>query len=434
MQPTHFLPISSLSVSPNRQRRVFDQAALRELADSLENPSIGLLHPIVVRQLGSETILVAGERRLRAIQDSHDLGVVVWHAGQPVPPGTIPATSLGEMDPLAAWEAELEENIRRTDLTWQEKAAATEALFALRSAQADNAGSPRPSITELAKEMDADRGMVREEVLVARQLADPEVKAAKSMKEALKVIKKKEDIRRNETLARQVGKTYSSFSHQVVHADSKDWLAKCPMGQFDVILTDPPYGMGADGFGDSGGKTAGAHTYDDSEDVLTEILTWLPAETFRVAKPEAHLYLFCDIELFPIIKRLFAAAGWSVFRTPLIWHKPTAYRAPWPDQGPQRAYETILYAVKGGKSTKRLAKDVVTCPPDENLGHMAQKPVALLQDLLSRSISPGDTILDPFGGTGSILPAAHALMGKATVVERDEGFYGIALARAGELK
>jgi len=35
---------------------------------------------------------------------------------------------------------------------------------------------------------------------------------------------------------------------------------------FDVILTDPPYGMGADEFGDSGGLTEGAHAYKDDEE------------------------------------------------------------------------------------------------------------------------------------------------------------------------
>ena len=45
--------------------------------------------------------------------------------GQVVPLGYVPCTTLGELDTLQAWEAELEENIRRVDLTWQEQAAAT---------------------------------------------------------------------------------------------------------------------------------------------------------------------------------------------------------------------------------------------------------------------------------------------------------------------
>ena len=81
-----------------------------------------------------------------------------------------------------------------------------------------------------------------------------------------------------------------------------------------------------------------------------------------------------------------------------------------------------------------FAPDVITCPPDSNLGHAAQKPVALLDDLLRRSARPGDRVLDPFCGSGPIFPAAHALKLIATGVERDQTFYGMAAARIGELK
>jgi len=72
--------------------------------------------------------------------------------------------------------------------------------------------------------------------------------------------------------------------------------------------------------------------------------------------------------------------------------------------------------------------------PDKNLGHAAQKPVALFRDLLSRSARPGDTVLDPFCGTGSILEAAHDLKVKATGIENDPTSYGIAARRLEMLK
>ena len=51
-------------ISPNRQRREFDEAALRELAESIEARS--LYHPICLREDGDQLVLVSGERRLRA--------------------------------------------------------------------------------------------------------------------------------------------------------------------------------------------------------------------------------------------------------------------------------------------------------------------------------------------------------------------------------
>jgi hypothetical protein len=146
------------------------------------------------------------------------------------------------------------------------------------------------------------------------------------------------------------------------------------------------------------------------------------------------MYCFCDFDKFSQLKALMVEAGWTAFRTPLIWLKKSGMRAPWPEQGPQRKYETILYAVKGKRNVTKMAGDVLDYPPDANLGHAAQKPVALFQELLARSVRPGDSVLDPFMGSGPIFAAAHALKCKATGIEMDTASYGIALQRIERLK
>jgi DNA modification methylase len=59
--------------------------------------------------------------------------------------------------------------------------------------------------------------------------------------------------------------------------------------------------------------------------------------------------------------------------------------------------------------------------------------VSLYEDLLKRSARPGDSVLDPFAGSGTIFPAAHSLKIKATGIELDPSAYGIAVKRLGEL-
>jgi len=145
------------------------------------------------------------------------------------------------------------------------------------------------------------------------------------------------------------------------------------------------------------------------------------------------MYWFCDIDKFTDTRERFRAAGWQVFRTPLIWYKKTGMRAPWPDSGPQRKFETILYAVKGKRSVLKMLGDVLDYGPDANAGHAAQKPVALLQDLLSRTCLPGNTVFDPFVGSGSTIVAAHALKCIATGIEIDPASYGIVVARVSKL-
>jgi len=192
--------------------------------------------------------------------------------------------------------------------------------------------------------------------------------------------------------------------------------------------------MGADEFGDSGGKAAGGHLYEDSQEIGERFACELPDILFRLTKPQAHAYIFCDIDWFGTWQGQMEAAGWKVFRTPLIWYKPSAFRAPWPEKGPQRKYETILFAVKGGMKVTKLLGDVLTYNTDDNLGHQAQKPVDLFVDLLKRSATPGMRVFDACAGSGTIFAAAQECKLFATGVEKDATAYGIAAKRIQDLK
>lgn len=438
------IPVSQLQVSPNRQRRTFTPARLHELRESIETH--GLFHPLVVRPEGDHYVLVAGERRLRAITDLRTLGGVLRHDAAEVPGDEVPVVLLGELDPLQRELAELAENVDREDLPWQERAAALARINALRAELATAAGEQPPSVAELAEEFfapvrDGYTGdsryaveATRQQLVVAKHLDNPEVAKAKTVGEAFKVLKRQEQTRKHAELAEKVGAVLTHASHEVRQVDSLIWLTEAPAETFDIILTDPPYGMGADGFGDSAGKVHGEHGYEDSEDVFQACLEVCAAEFIRIAKPQAHLYWFCDIDKFYDSRGAFALAGWWVHRTPLVWSKPAATRVPWPEHGPRRTYELILYAVKGKRPLNMIAPDVLTFNPEANLGHSAQKPVALFEELLKRSARPGDKVLDAFAGTGTILPAAHKMKCMATALERDPASYGIALKRLEALK
>lgn len=428
--------IQAVKVAPDRQRKLFDPAKLHEFADGIQ--SKGLLHPIILRIVGDDYYLVAGERRLRAIQDIYDLGGQFMHDGEVVPKNAVPYTLLSDLDPLAAEEAELDENIQRVDLTWQERAAAHARLLRLRQAQAVQVGAAPPSIADISVEVRGNSDGInqentRREIIVARHLGNPAVQAAKTVDEAYKILKKEEASAKSRDLGISVGKTFTASMHRALNTDSLQWMREAPGEQFDCILTDPPYGMGADTFGDSGGVAAGAHGYSDTPELYESILRVCETELYRLAKAQAHMYWFCDIDKFIDTRERFRAAGWQVFRTPLIWYKKSGMRAPWPENGPQRKYETLLYAVKGKRPVLKMLGDVLDYGADANLGHGAQKPVALFQDLLARTCLPGNTVFDPFAGSGTIFPAAHALKLIATGIEMDTASYGIACKRIQDL-
>jgi DNA modification methylase/ParB-like chromosome segregation protein Spo0J len=429
--------IDAIRVAPDRQRKTFDAGKLHEFSDLIAKQ--GLLHPVVLRVVGDDYYLVAGERRLRAITDLYALGGQFLHDGEGVRANFIPYTLLSDLDPLAAEEAELSENINRVDLSWQERAAAHAKLHTLRSKQAEAMGAPAHTIAATALEVRGSSAGVnqeatRREIIIANHLGNPAVKAAKTAEEAFKVLRKEEAKVKQRELGASVGRTFSADLHTLLNDDSLAWMQSTPAAQFDCILTDPPYGMDADEFGDSGGRAAGAHGYVDSAANFLKILAVLAPESYRLAKDQAHLYVFCDIDWFHTMKTEFSSAGWNVFRTPLFWYKKSGMRAPWPEWGPQRKYETILYAVKGKRPVLKMLGDVLDYPPDGNLGHAAQKPVALYADLLSRTCLPGQKVLDPFCGSGPIFGAAQELKVTATGIELDQGAFGISVQRLTALK
>lgn len=438
----HSIRFTDIVIPKNRQRKEFTPELVVELAGSISQ--FGLMNPVTVRKDdGSDTfLLVAGERRMRALE-------YLWNFNEPVrcgqatfPEGVVPCVYYGELDPLVAKEMELEENIRRVDLTWQEKAAATSELLELRTQQAKAKGIAPPTVNSIASEVrgesNAAQEKTRKEILVSKHLADPDVKKASTVDEAFKLLKRREELQRNADLAAKIGVTFNSSVHTLIQGDCLERLPELSRESFDVLLTDPPYGIDADKFGDSGGiagaGNTGSHFYDDSWTYWNKLAKFLAAESFRVCKPQAHAYVFCDVDNFVLLKSFFIEAGWRVFRTPLVWVNPTSNRAPWPEHGPQRKYQIALFAVKGNRPVTKVMPDVLTYPSDENLNHQAQKPVALYQDLLMRSVRPGDSVLDCFGGTGPILPAAHQLKCRATYIERDPSAYGIAIERLGKLE
>ena len=188
------IPLSSLHIPDNRQRREFDQKKLQSLADSIL--SKGLLHPPVVRFDGDRYILVAGERRTRAIASLSSIDVGIQCHDTTIPAGHLPVTLIGDLDPLALREAELEENTIRVDLSWQEQAGAVAELDALRKEQASLQGlthSAKATATEILgrEAVGSEITKVTESIVVAKHLDDPDVAKAKSQKEAIKIIQKK---------------------------------------------------------------------------------------------------------------------------------------------------------------------------------------------------------------------------------------------------
>jgi site-specific DNA-methyltransferase (adenine-specific) len=427
------ISIADLVIPENRQRKMFADKPLGELRESIL--SKGLLHPPVVQFDGAEYTLVCGERRTRAITTIAELEIPFQCDGKTIPPGMMPVILLSDLSPLDVREAELEENTIRENLSWQETAAAIAELHELRMEQAVAEGLPPPSAKSVATELKADGTpalgsqiqRVTEAVILSRHMEDPDVAKAKSQKEAMKVVRKKAEAAHRAVLAEKFDQ--STTPHILLRGSAFELLPSLPSSHFDLILTDPPYGVGADTFGD---MASTGHEYKDDIEYAMQCYSVLARQGFRVTKAIATLYAFCDIRRFPAIEMELTLAGWDVWPAPLIWNKLNGM-LPKPDFGPRKTYEAIIMATKGNPHfLKTGAPDVLTFPLKEETNHGAQKPVDLYVELITRSALPGSAVLDPFSGSGTIFPAANKAKVIATGFEINPEYFNLGLSRMNE--
>ncbi len=108
-----YLPISQVENYSAQPRKLFDEAALAELADSIREH--GVIQPLTVRKLASGYYqIIAGERR--------------WRAARMAGLTEVPAVVI-EADDQKAAELALVENLQREDLNPMEEAAGYQALI-----------------------------------------------------------------------------------------------------------------------------------------------------------------------------------------------------------------------------------------------------------------------------------------------------------------
>lgn len=429
-----FLHYKDLIIEENRQRQSFDEKALDDLRTSVSK--LGLLQPLVIK---NGNVLIAGERRLKVLTSFYDFNLPVKFKNDELQVGLVPCIDQGDIDTVLAKEMELAENLYRSDLTWQEEARAVAELHDLRSDQKHAVGAVQ-TYTETAQEVYRDQEVagsqitnVVEAVHLAKHLADPDVLKAKSQKEAVKIVKKKLDEQRRADQALEFSKKESK--HRLYHMDCLKFLEQYREGdtKFDILLTDPPYGVNMDECTSWDGSK---HEYDDSAENLNELLAAIFQDLPFVMKDDCHCYMFCDIKNWHWMAAQaslhLAAHGFEVWPRPFIWYKGNIGAFPKPEVGPRYTYECVLYFYRGKKKTNGLFQDVIQVNQSTKQIHPAGKPVEVYCDLLRRSATPGDNVLDLFAGGGTIFPAAAKSFVTATATEMSEKYYNLALERLNE--
>ena len=432
-------------IIPPRQRREIPKPSLDELKESILDNT--LLHAPVVQHVNGKYILVAGERRLRAIDLIAEAGLSFTYNMVAFPPYTLPVTLLDEaLNDIQRQEVELAENVVRLDLPWQDRVAALAYIHNMRKLENPNqtiSDTARAVIAERVAELTGPQGgsaestmlrTIRQATIINEHLQNPEIAKARNATEAFNIIVANQQRAFEAELIKRGQKKVITI--EVRHGSALEILPKLESSTFDTILADPPYGIGVD----SGGfrqRTVVHHNYDDTPDNAKLIISCILTEGFRICKPRANLFIFCDVDLFSWLKESAARAGWDPFRTPITWVKSDSEgMAPWGREGFRRTTEWIFFARKGQKGLIHSPVDVLRhnrVARDER-EYGPEKPVSLIKELLAASTLPGDYIMDPCCGSGSTLIAARDLNMRALGIEIDQKAYNLSLVKSQEVK
>lgn len=406
-------PVDSIIIlRDERQRR--ELRNIEELAESIHR--LGLIHPIVITE---DNVLVAGERRLTAVRS---LG---WTH--------IPTQLATDLDRLTLHAIELEENVKRVDITWQEKALAMDQYMELRRQQEGVI-----SQENVAKELGLSRSEVTKNLAVAQALKTGNERIAKADKfsTALNIVER-ENSRKQASAIERIGATVAEVVSlpdeeppvvegkkvPLLNEDFHEWAAAYSGQPFNFIHCDFPYGVGMHKSDQGAGQEYGA--YADSPDVYWNLLGTLAMSMSNVVAESAHLMFWFSMDYYTETKKLLEDMGWKVNPFPLIWLKSdNTGIIPDANRGPRRIYETAFFASRGDRKIVQAKSNAYAYPGREKSIHMNQKPVVMLKHFMGMFVDEYSFVLDPTAGSAGALKAAEALgAGRVLGLEKDREFF-----------
>lgn len=231
------------------------------------------------------------------------------------------------------------------------------------------------------------------------------------------------------------GDIFALGSHLLLCGDCTDAdLVRQFVGKtkVDLILTDPPYGVayveGKQRFNQSSNAHLAIindHAQDD-EGYRTFTRLWLEAVKLHLATKNS-CYIFNADKMIFALREGMVDAGYR-FSQLLIWAKTAAIVGRM-DYLPQ--HELIAFGWFGRHAfNKAKDKSVLIHPrPKSNTLHPTMKPINLLRRLILNSSVVGQTVYDPFGGSGSTLLACEQTKRRCLMIEIDPAYCQVIIHR-----
>ena len=198
-----------------------------------------------------------------------------------------------------------------------------------------------------------------------------------------------------------------------------------------LVLTDPPYAIDyveskRNIVGVSKDKDIANDGFMSDAEYTTFTKAWL-SPVLPLLEKKNSIYIFNSDKMIFSLRQAFVELKLKVSQL-IIWVKDRAVVGRL-DYLPQ--HELILYGWHGTHDFRRgKDKSVLFAPkPSRSTLHPTMKPVGLLRKLILNSTKVGETVYDPFGGSGSTLIACEQTKRRCVMVEIDPEYCAVIVAR-----
>lgn len=366
-----------------RERQREDMGDIEGLATSLDK--FGQLEPV---GLDNEMNLIYGMRRLTAAI------MLGWDK--------INAEVIGAIDSIRAQEIELEENVRRHQLDWKEESKAVSRIHQMKMERevdwtaektAEALGISRRKVfnsLELSKAIDINPDVAKAETQAGAMLRLSQVKQLEQRKSDAKV-----------RMMAEASGLRPKTKAEIITGDAYEKLAELPPDSFDFGMSNPPYGVDIESIF-IGDRTI----YKDAEETIVPLLYRVAKEMFRVLKPNRWFVWFYPTLRLEEGKDILLSAGFTLQQVPCVWYKPNKILSSLsnPYQNFSSQYETFFWGRKGNPRFNKLRLGnvfVYDTPDRDDRIHPLQMPVDLWREIVEIGSVEGESIVEPFSGSGS---------------------------------
>ena len=401
----------------------------------------GLIHPIAVMETDKGYKLLAGGRRL----------VAHVHAKIETIDCKIFPSNLSELEIKSI---ELMENIMREDLNHVEMAKLSKEILLLQQQiqgikYSTNPEASGASIRSVAEMMGISHEKLRQDIILAdtiEKFPDLGWETLKNRQEALKIqsnigriIVTQQAVERfeQETKRGNTNEYLKRLANSYIVGDFFENVKQVPNNSISLVEIDPPYAIEIDKLK----KRSGVGNYQYGENGYNEInaddyeffINNTIAESYRVMSQDSWLLLWFGPEpWFSLMLKILRYNKLTVRGMPCIWVKgeeeetgiieSTSGQTNTPMRHLANAYEMFFYAKKGDPKINRPGMTNVfgykPVPPTHKI-HPTERPIEMMQDILTTFTPTGSRILVPFAGSGNTILAAYK--SKMTCVGFDLG-------------